>query len=122
MALEFAAGDQVAAAYPWDLEDGIADPGPLVEQVLSDLAAGRDAAFISACFHAALANLALAWVERSGLPDVVLSGGCFQNALLTARVQAKLSGAGFRVHRHRLFPPNDGCISLGQAVIAATVA
>ena len=119
MALEFAAGDLVAAAYPWDLEGGIADPCPLVEQVLLDLAAGRDAAFISARFHAALANLALAWVERSGLPDVVLSGGCFQNALLTTRVQARLTGAGFRVHRHQLFPPNDGCISLGQAVIAA---
>ena len=51
-------------------------------------------------------------------PDVVLSGGCFQNALLTARVQEKLAGAGFRVHRHHAFPPNDGGISLGQAAVA----
>jgi len=120
MALEFAAGDLVAPAYPWDLQDGIADPGPLMEQVLADAATGREAGYLSARFHASLANLALAWVERSGLPDVVLSGGCFQNALLTARVQAKLAGAGFRVHRHRTFPPNDGGISLGQAVVAAT--
>jgi hydrogenase maturation protein HypF len=120
MALEFAAGDQVAPAYPWDLQQGVADPGPLVEQVLSDLAMGRDATYISARFHASLADLALAWAELGGLPDVVLSGGCFQNALLTERVQAKLAGAGYRVHRHRTFPPNDGCISLGQAVIAAT--
>ncbi len=119
MALEFAAGDQVVPAYAWDLQGGVAEPGPLLGQILADLATGRDASYISARFHASLADLALAWVERSGLPDVVLSGGCFQNALLTARVQAKLAGAGFRVHRHQLFPPNDGCISLGQAAVAA---
>jgi len=87
--------------------------------VLADLAAGRDAGFIAARFHAALADLALAWAQQADLPDVVLSGGCFQNALLTARVQEKLGGAGFRVHRHRAFPPNDGSISLGQAAVAA---
>ena len=119
MALEFAAGNRVLPAYPWELKDGVADPAPLVEQVLGDLAGGRSISHIAARFHASLADLALAWVELSGLPDVVLSGGCFQNALLTERVSAKLRGAGFRVHRHRLFPPNDGCISLGQAVIGA---
>jgi len=119
MALEFAAGERVAAPYAWDLRDGIADPAPLVAGVLADLAAGRDAGFIAARFHAALADLALAWAQQADLPDVVLSGGCFQNALLTARVQEKLGGAGFRVHRHRAFPPNDGSISLGQAAVAA---
>ena len=119
MALEFAAGDSVAPPYAFDLQGGIADPAPLVEELLADVAAGREAAFIAARFHAALAELALAWARLGGLSDVVLSGGCFQNARLTALVQARLAGAGFRVHRHRLFPPNDGCISLGQAVVAA---
>ncbi len=120
MALEFAAGDRVEAPYAWDFRDGIADPAPLVAGMLADLAAGRDAGFIAARFHAALADLALAWAQQAGLPDVLLSGGCFQNALLTARVQQKLGGAGFRVHRHRAFPTNDGSISLGQAAVAAT--
>ena len=119
MALEFAAGEWLAPAYPWDLKDGVADPAPLVEAVLWDLAGGRDATFIAARFHAALADLALAWARLTDLPDVVLTGGCFQNALLTARVRARLEHAGFRVHRHRLFPPNDGSISLGQAAVAA---
>jgi hydrogenase maturation protein HypF len=119
MALEFAAETGAVPPYPFEVREGIADPAPLVEAVLRDLAAGRDVAFISARFHAALAELALAWAQRGGLPDVVLSGGCFQNALLTVRVQEKLAAAGFRVHRHRLFPPNDGCLSLGQAVVAA---
>lgn len=119
MALEFAAGNRAEPSYPWHLKDGIADPAPLVDAVLSDLAAGRDAAFVSARFHASLADLALAWARLGGLADVMLTGGCFQNALLTARVRARLEGAGFRVHRHRLFPPNDGGISLGQAAVAA---
>lgn len=96
-----------------------ADPSALVAGVLADLAAGRDAAFVAARFHASLAELALAWAQEAALLDVVLSGGCFQNARLTALVQERLSGAGFRVHRHRAFPPNDGCISLGQAAVAA---
>ncbi|MDP1831056.1 MAG: carbamoyltransferase HypF [Geothrix sp.] len=119
MALEFAAGDRAEPPYPWDLKEGAADPAPLVEAVLSDLAAGRDATFVAARFHAALADLALAWARLGGLADVVLSGGCFQNARLTGLVQERLARAGFRVHRHRHFPPNDGCISLGQAVVAA---
>ena len=122
MALEFAAGERVEAPYGWDFRDGIADPAPLVAGVLADLAAGREAGFIAARFHAALADLALAWAHQAGLPDVVLSGGCFQNALLTARVQEKLAGAGFHVHRHRVFPPNDGGISLGQAAVAVLTA
>jgi hydrogenase maturation protein HypF len=119
MALEFAAGELAGPAYPWQLVEGVADPAPLVEAVLADLAAGRDAAYIAACFHAALADLALVWARLVALPNVVLTGGCFQNALLTERVRARLERAGFRVHRHRLFPPNDGSISLGQAVVAA---
>ena len=64
MALEFAAGDRLLPAYAWALKDGVADPGPLLEQVLADLAGGRTAAHIAARFHASLAHLALAWVDE----------------------------------------------------------
>jgi hydrogenase maturation protein HypF len=119
MALEFAAQDRVEKGYLWQLEDGVADPALLVEAVLADLELKRDVTTIAARFHASLADLALAWARLGGVADVVLSGGCFQNALLAARVRSRLEGAGFRVHRHRRFPPNDGGISLGQAAVAA---
>ncbi len=119
MALEFAAGDRVEPPYAWAVDEGVADPSSLLEGVLADLDTGKDATCIAARFHASLAELALSWAKLSGLPDVVLSGGCFQNARLTALVQARLGEAGFQVHRHRKFPPNDGSISLGQAVVAA---
>ena len=49
---------------------------------------------------------------------VVLSGGVFQNRLLAERVHALLAASGFQVFTHRLAPPNDGGLALGQAVIA----
>jgi hydrogenase maturation protein HypF len=57
--------------------------------------------------------------DETGIGSVVLSGGVFANALLTTEVSARLSGDGFRVYRHRLVPPNDGGLSLGQLAIAA---
>lgn len=69
-------------------------------------------------FHGALADAVCNVARATGLPDVGLSGGCFQNALLCTETAARLRDAGFRVHRHRLVPPNDGGIALGQAAWA----
>ncbi|HEX9011675.1 MAG TPA: carbamoyltransferase HypF [Holophagaceae bacterium] len=123
MALEFAA-ERVAPdrAYGWAFAGNdilVADPAPLVAELLRDRRSGLAPEALARRFHGALADLALAWARHAGLRDVVLAGGCFQNALLTALVTARLSEAGFRVHRHRRFPPNDGSISLGQAAVAA---
>ena len=57
--------------------------------------------------------------EVTGLAQVALSGGTFQNLLLLEAVTAGLESAGFDVHRHHRVPANDGGISLGQAVVAA---
>ncbi len=118
MALEWAS-DAPLEAYPWAWEGGIADPTPLLQQVLQDRRCGVAAARIGGRFHRALAELALGWAQQAALRDVVLCGGCFQNALLLRLVRHLLEGAGFRVHVPRAFPPNDGAISLGQAAVAA---
>lgn len=123
MELEFAAERAVPeGTYPWVFRGGdvqVADPSPLVEGILHDVATGTVPEVVARRFHAALADLSLAWARHAGLRDVVLSGGCFQNALLTGLVIERLASAGFRAHRHRAFPPNDGCIALGQAAVAA---
>jgi hydrogenase maturation protein HypF len=124
MALEFAAAEQERGSYPLPIQDEstqplVADWAPLVHGVLSDRAAGVPISLISARFHNALADMALA-VARSVTPElpIVLTGGCFQNALLADRVQSRLSQAGFQVYTNSTVPPGDGGIALGQVFVA----
>ena len=103
----------------------VADWEPLVRAVLADRAAGVPVGRISARFHNALADMAVAIARQrrrnrrpaSSCP-IVLTGGCFQNALLTARVRSRLSAAGFQVYTHQKVPPGDGGIALGQVLLA----
>ena len=57
--------------------------------------------------------------EQTGLAAVALSGGVFQNLLLTHQVVTGLESAHFQVLVHSRVPCNDGGISLGQAAVAA---
>ncbi len=56
---------------------------------------------------------------NTGVHTVALSGGVFQNVLLTTRLVDALEEDGFSVLTHSRVPPNDGGISLGQAAVAA---
>ena len=97
--------------------------GDLVRAAAGDLLAGQPVDVISARFHRGVADLIVAAClllrESSGLGTVALSGGVFQNLLLLGTVTSLLEAAGFRVLTHSRVPPNDGGISLGQAVVAA---
>ena len=94
----------------------------LVRAVVGDLQRGTDPRVVAARFHNGLGNAVVEACARvrgsTGLTSVALSGGVFQNVLFTARVSAGLGREGFRVLAHSRFPPNDGGISLGQAVVA----
>jgi hydrogenase maturation protein HypF len=117
-----------AGVYPYEVEGddpATLDLRPLVRAVVADLAAGRPAAVISGRFHntIALATQELVRVAamRSGRLPVVLTGGCFQNALLVERTVALLEPE-FRVSTHGEIPPGDGGIALGQALVADAIA
>jgi hydrogenase maturation protein HypF len=101
----------------------VVDTRPLIQAVASDATRPTEAARISRRFHSAVVEIIAAVCCRlratTGNGTVVLSGGVFLNALLTSEVSARLAGVGFRVYRHRLVPPNDGGLSLGQLAIAA---
>ncbi len=98
--------------------DWVADWTPLVEEVRTDAARGVSPALISAKFHNALARWIVEVAERTGVRQVALSGGVFQNTYLTERAASLLEEGGFRVYTHQRAPANDGGIALGQAVIA----
>lgn len=125
MALEALADPSERGTYPFPLlppsADGPAtlDWGPLLLALLEEGAKGVSPALRSARFHNALVDGIAAAARRAGAPRVALSGGCFQNRLLLERTRARLAADGFEVLVHRLVPPNDGGIALGQVLVAA---
>ncbi|WP_419659268.1 HypF: hydrogenase maturation protein [Desulfosarcina variabilis str. Montpellier] len=113
--------------FSWDEtgKDAIIIPcSPLIRAVIKDLRGGQSPATISARFHNTLVALFDALCRqlrnRTGIDQVALSGGVFQNDRLLSGLCTALAKSGFQVLTHRLVPANDGGISLGQAVIAAT--
>jgi len=125
MTLEAVAAEGVEGAYRWDLQEGdpvVIDPAPLIRAILDDCLGGTPPPVISAKFHNAVAEMirdVLVLLRgREGIRRVVLSGGVFQNTFLLERTLRLLEGAGFEVFTHRLVPPNDGGIALGQAAVA----
>jgi len=86
--------------------------------LLEDLRRKETPARIAAAFHQGLAEAVVAVARTVGQSRVVLSGGCFQNRLLTERTIARLQAEGFRPYWHQRVPPNDGGLSLGQIAAA----
>jgi hydrogenase maturation protein HypF len=97
---------------------GIIDWEPIVQAILDDLACGVPAPDIAAGFHASLAQAIVEAAQRAGLETVVLTGGCFQNVLLTELSVDRLRSHGFDPVWHHRVPPNDGGIAVGQALYA----
>ncbi len=111
-------------AYPIELAGGLAegyelDWRPLIASVLEDLGRGVPAGRIAGRFHHGLAAAVDAVARGVGAPRVALTGGCFQNRLLTEATAARLERSGFEVLLHREVPPNDGGVALGQVAVAA---
>jgi hydrogenase maturation protein HypF len=134
--LESLAAQDESGAYSFSIEPGtvwsngtertagVFDPSPVFSAILEDMEKGVSQELISARFHNGLA-----WVvrkicaelrEETGIEDVALSGGVWQNMVLLRGTYKLLNDAGFNVLIHRQVPANDGGIALGQAVVAAS--
>ncbi len=123
--LENLAAPGVDAAYPFDL--GSASPieidmRPTIRAIARDVQAAKPRAWIAAAFHntvaAVVIEICLRLRAAEGIRTVCLSGGTFQNLYLLERAVSGLRARGFDVFLHAQVPPNDGGISLGQALIA----
>jgi hydrogenase maturation protein HypF len=94
----------------------------LIAEILADRKKNVPAATIARRFHTAVANAmrtaCQAAREATGLTDIGLTGGVFQNGLLLELAIPSLEDAGFTLYTHHVVPANDGGLSLGQAVIA----
>jgi hydrogenase maturation protein HypF len=135
MALEFISDRDEQGAYPLPLRQNrweeanrgplseraqhVLDWQPLLEELLADSRRGVGAGIIAARFHNALVEGIVRVAEEAGQRQVALTGGCFQNRLLSEQALSRLAAAGFEVLVHRQVPANDGGLSLGQITVAA---
>ncbi len=120
--LEAIAAEAIEDSYPFLVEREEIDVRPMIEAMLRDR---TEPALASARFHNTVAEMIAKVCGRlrasEGLNRVCLSGGTFQNFTLLKRALALLRRAGFEVLLHARIPPNDGGISIGQAVIAGHI-
>jgi hydrogenase maturation protein HypF len=128
MLLEAAANESCGETYRIDLNTEtlpwIVDTRPMMVEIARAIASGASPGRVSRCFHDSLALMIETVCSRlregCGVDKVCLSGGAFQNFTLLQASANLLRRSGFQVYLHSQVPPNDGGLSLGQAVIAAT--
>lgn len=101
------------------------DPAPVFQAMLDDLEEGLPIPVIARRFHDAFVD-AMVMVSRlvRGAFEIdafALGGGVFMNRYLTEHAVAALEADGCTVALSRELPPNDGCISYGQAVVCSAV-
>jgi len=117
---------QAQESYPYRLVEGegmrIVQLRDLLSAVIEDLHQGISKGRISVKFHNTVARMINKTChlisDETGISQVALSGGVFQNRLLLKKTVSLLESSDFQVFTHRQVPCNDGGISLGQAVIA----
>ena len=121
-----AAGVTGAIGLDFDIVDRVIDPRPVLVDLVDAVRAGVAVPDLAMAFHLAvaraMARIAADLATDTGVERVGLTGGVFQNALLSGAARDVLETAGLEVLTHRLVPANDGGLSLGQAVIAGTSA
>lgn len=125
MAVEFAARRAVrTAALPApEITPGpdamMLEWKPMIAAIARHVRDGAARDELAAGFIDWLADAIVEAARFMGIERVVLTGGCFQNALLTTWAVERLRAAGFRPFRHRRVPPGDGGLAVGQAAFAA---
>ena len=122
MALESAANPQESGFYEMPLENDIINPLPMIRAIVAELKAGISAGCIAARFHNSLVRMSVEACrqirQETGLCTVAISGGVWQNMRLMNSILPALEAEGFTLVIHTQLPPNDGCVSLGQAAVA----
>ena len=132
IALEAAADMETWAdtAYPFEITPGddgcrIINISPGIRQMVTDVKKSVPRGKIAARFHLTLSHMMVAAVARvgqeTGLGQIVLSGGVFNNDMIFSQISRLLKAKGYQVYTHSIVPCGDGGIALGQAMAAAAL-
>lgn len=111
-------------SYHFDLNGDLIEHQAVISAITHDLRSKVETSRIAARFHNSVARLCLDICQtirnETGISVVALSGGVWQNTCLFIKTVQLLKDQNFLVLTHQKVPANDACISLGQAVIAAS--
>jgi hydrogenase maturation protein HypF len=123
MRLESMADPAEKGRYPYELMDGYVSWMPMIKSIVDDAIHGVSNASISGKFHNTLVEMLLELAgqirRETGNNRVVLSGGSFQNRILTENLVLRTRNEGFEVYLPGKVPVNDQGIALGQLAIGA---
>jgi hydrogenase maturation protein HypF len=121
--LEMAAGENCWESYPFKImgdEEYVVDTAPIISSIVEDLKNKTPVKTISRRFHETIARITIELAETIGFEEdintIVLTGGVFQNRILSSRVKRLAEERGLKPFFNNIVPTNDGGISLGQAV------
>ena len=125
IALETIADPDEQSSYDFPLENGQILVSPVIQAIVEDIKQKVAPAVISARFHnglsACVVNVSQQIRSQTGLRQVALSGGVWQNKTLIRHTITALGESGFDVFWPRKLPTNDGGVSFGQALVALAV-
>ena len=125
IALETIADSDEQSSYDFPIEDGQILVSPVIQAIVEDIKQKVAPAVISARFHnglsACVVNVSQQIRSQTGLRQVALSGGVWQNKTLITHTITALRESGFDVFWPRKLPTNDGGVSFGQALVALAV-
>lgn len=112
-----------SGAYRFEVQNETLNARPAIAALLADIHSGASVPVLSARFHNGVADMirqTCGQIRReTGLKEIMLSGGVWQNMALLERAMRGLRADGFVVYIHRQIPANDGGLSLGQALVGA---
>ncbi|MFN9718364.1 MAG: carbamoyltransferase HypF [Planctomycetota bacterium] len=97
----------------------VLDWRPMIRELVTDLGNRVPQCEVSQRFHLAIAEACGLVAARFPEYPVVLSGGCFQNRVLTEAVERVLRDRDRPVGIPGFIPPNDGGLAVGQLVIGS---
>ncbi len=125
MLLESIADSTVEDSFEFDISgEGEIDFTKMLGKLVKSANDAGSIPNVSAMFHNTVASSLLECCKRlkreTGIKDVCLSGGTFQNLILLKYLSKLLESNGFRPHFSRQFPINDGGLAIGQIAVATS--
>ena len=126
--LEAVSDFEIQAAYSYKIINQdmyIIEPYEMIKEVIKDKFDGVSTKIMASKFQNTIVNLSVSMCtylrEDTGINEVALSGGVFQNPYLLTKISRNLEKEGFVVYTHTDLPSNDGGVAIGQIIIANSI-